>query len=108
MKKAIHLAVPRIKQPNPVACLPAAVWVVVTHQGYSVGYEEIAAACRMDANGSVQEIALDGLREAGFDVEVLSRWDEAAVVCALEEGRPLIVSGPDGGALRSCACALWS
>lgn len=88
------LPVQACRQPNAVACLPTAVWVVLSDRGHAVSYDEIAEACEMDARGAVQEIALQGLREAGFDVDLLEEWDADAVRSALENDQPVIASIP--------------
>jgi len=86
--------VPRVRQPDPVACFPTCVWAVLTFQRQDVEYEEVFEACVMDAYGALDPIALQGLQEAGWDVEVLREFDPETVLNALEEERPLIVSLP--------------
>jgi hypothetical protein len=56
-----------------------------------VDLDEIIAACHLDSRGAVQELALQGLREAGWDVETISRFDPDETSAALADGRPLII-----------------
>jgi ABC-type bacteriocin/lantibiotic exporter with double-glycine peptidase domain len=86
------LQVPRIRQPNRVTCLPACVWAVLRYQELPVELDDIIAACRLDSRGAVQEIALQGLRDEGWEVESLTSFDAADVAAELAEGRPLIIS----------------
>ena len=86
------LLVPRRRQPDPIACLPTCIWSVLTFQGNTVDYEEVVAACRLDWRGAVLELAIQSLREAGWDVEVVSELDMEQVRAALAEDRPLIAS----------------
>src|SRR5687768_9137959 len=85
------LPVPRLRQPDSVSCLPACVWSVLRFQGYEVEYPDVARACRLGQLGAVPELAIQGLMEAGWDVEVLREFDVETVEEALAAERPLIV-----------------
>lgn len=85
------LRVPLLRQPDDVSCLPACVWSVLTYAGNQVDYEAIEAACRLDQFGAVQELAIQALREAGWDVEVLDGFELETIRLAIQEDRPLIL-----------------
>jgi ABC-type bacteriocin/lantibiotic exporter with double-glycine peptidase domain len=86
------LPVPRIRQPDPVSCLPAAVWCVLQYLGYAAPYEEVADACRMDRLGAVEPLAMAGLLEAGWDIQIVDEFDEEQIRLALENDTPLVAT----------------
>jgi hypothetical protein len=61
-------------------------------QGEKVSYEEVEAACLLDARGAILELALQGLREAGWEIDVVEEFDIDEVSAALSDGRPLITT----------------
>ena len=84
------LLVPRRKQESDVTCLPTCVWAVLTFEGFDVSYQDVREACRMDQRGSVLELAIQGLSEAGWDVEFAQSLDSQSIAEQLSEERPLI------------------
>jgi hypothetical protein len=60
--------------------------------------EEAIEACRLGNRGANVEIAAEGLREAGWDVEPIRHFDERELERALEDGQPPIVVVALGGA----------
>src|SRR5688572_26993506 len=55
-------------------------------------YEEVFEACGTAHFGTLQEIAAQGLAEAGYDVRLLESFDFEQIKEALEEGRPPIIT----------------
>lgn len=86
----MKLLVPLCRQPNPVTCFPACVWSVLRYQGQAVSYEAVEEACLLDELGAVDELAMQGLREAGWDVELLQDPSLEELGASLEEDRPII------------------
>jgi hypothetical protein len=95
------LYVPRRKQDSDVTCLPTCVWAVLTFEGFDVAYEDILEACRMDERGAVLELAIQGLAEAGWDVEFTRTLDLQSISEHLSEERPLIAVLEEGGLRQS-------
>ena len=86
------LYVPRLRQPDDVSCLPTAVTSVLRFHGYPADYADVADACKLGPLGALQEISLQGLLEAGYEVEVMSEFDSSSLSDALEQERPVIVT----------------
>ncbi len=86
------LAVPTIRQPNATTCLPACIWSVLTYHGYEVDLDDLIDLCEVGRFGACQEVALQALSDAEWDVEVLSKWDRRLVSEALADDRPVIMS----------------
>lgn len=86
------LWVPRRRQPDRVSCLPTCVWAVLEFEGQDVTFDEVVAACLLGSHGAVLELALQGLREADWDVQVVDDFDLELIQEALDEGRPLITT----------------
>lgn len=63
------LRIPRLRQPNSVACLPTCVRAVLAYHGRQVSDDEAAEMCRTDSAGTVADLAVQGLAEAGIDAE---------------------------------------
>lgn len=84
------LPVPRRKQDSDVTCLPTCVWAVLAFEGFEVSYDDILDACRMDQRGAVLELALEGLAEAGWDLEFARSMDPQSISEHLADERPLI------------------
>src|SRR5437868_3756271 len=62
---------PLRQPPGSNSCLPTAVRAVLLWHGEQASPEEVSEWCREERKGSILDLALDGLREAGFDVEEL-------------------------------------
>ena len=92
------LRVPPQRQPDPVTCLPACVWSVLQYVGQSVSYDEIEVACRLGRYGALDDLAIQGLMEAGWDVEVVQQFDPEFLRAAIEDERPLILTLTTGHA----------
>lgn len=86
------LEVPRRCQPDAFGCLPTCVWSVLTFQGYVLEYEEVEAACLVGPRGALLELAVQGLQEAGWDVEMAEELDLDTIRSAMEQERPIIAS----------------
>jgi ABC-type bacteriocin/lantibiotic exporter with double-glycine peptidase domain len=94
------LLVPRRRQPSPVECLPTCLWSVLTYEGYAIAYEEILRACLLGPRGALLELAAQGLREAEWDIEVVTEFDLDALRTALADERPMVAAffmGESGG-----------
>jgi ABC-type bacteriocin/lantibiotic exporter with double-glycine peptidase domain len=86
----VKLPVPLCRQPSSVTCFPACVWSVLRYQGQGVSYEELEEACLLDELGAVDELAMQGLREAGWDVELLQDPTLNELEASFDEDRPVI------------------
>lgn len=90
------LRVPKLRQPDLVTCFPTAVWAVLLYHGYEVEFGEVASACRLGRYGVLQEIAVQGLREAEYDVQVAEVVDAETIRSALDGDCPLIITVETG------------
>jgi ABC-type bacteriocin/lantibiotic exporter with double-glycine peptidase domain len=86
------LLVPCFRQPDPVACLPACVWSVLTYQGYQVSFDAIREMCSLDRKGANIEVAMLGLSRADWDLRVVEPIEPATLMEALDEDQPVIVT----------------
>ena len=84
------------RQPDRIHCLPACVWSVLRFMGEEVPYDVVVEACALGPLGAIDEIAMQGLREAGWDVDVLGSPDRESIEAALAEERPVILTLPVG------------
>ncbi|MBI3911098.1 MAG: hypothetical protein HY320_09220 [Armatimonadetes bacterium] len=84
------LLVPCVRQPDHITCLPMCVWAVLRFGGFTVEFDEVLAACRVDRRGAVWQLTALSLQEAGWDVEVVRSLDLDAIRASLAEERPLI------------------
>ncbi len=91
------LLVPPTKQPHSLACLPTCVWAVLKYLEREPDYEEIDELCLPGPFGALQYVALQSLREAGYEVDEVEELEVADIERSVSEGRPLIVSLPPGG-----------
>ncbi len=100
------LQVPRIPQPDDVTCLPACVRAVLAYWGQSLSDAEAAALCRTFLRGTLLDVAVRGLADAGIDADLrqFDSTDELAEL--LDEGRPVIVilRHPAGGLHAVVVC----
>ena len=63
---------PLLRQPpGSNACLPTCVYAVLLWHGENVTLDNVSAWCQEETQGCFLDIAIDGLRDAGFDLEEL-------------------------------------
>jgi hypothetical protein len=69
---------PLLRQPpDSNSCLPTAVRAVLLWYGEDVTQDEVSGWCQEDSKGCGLDLAIDGLREAGFDIDELIAPTEA-------------------------------
>lgn len=91
--------VPPLRQPpGSNSCLPTAVLAVLLRYELDVSVEEVSLWCRETPDGCWLDDAMDGLREAGLDVEDLSGTSVEEIrsrVAAEADPQPVIVTLKD-------------
>jgi hypothetical protein len=87
------LRVPKLRQPDPVSCLPTSVYSVLLYalEEAAPEYEVVARACVLGPKGAVDEVSFYGLREAELDVEVLYDLDPDQIAQAIGNDRPVVL-----------------
>src|SRR5882724_3878689 len=81
------------------SCFPTTVLAILLWHGETVTLEEVSEWCLEDQDGCVLDLALDGLREAGIDIEELIAHEEEearsqlqSIVGNEEDAQPVIVT----------------
>lgn len=85
------LRVPHRRQVDSVSCLPACVEAVLAYLGRDVPTEVVRRWCRTSAAGCDNDLAVQGLSDAGIDAELLQCEELADIEECLDAGRPPIV-----------------
>ena len=100
--------VPRLQQPSRTSCFPTCVQAVLAHNGLELSHDDLTHACGTTPRGTVADLALRELADAGIDVTLhqFHTIDELAEV--LTESGPVIVFlfRPGGGTHAVVACGV--
>ncbi len=79
-----------------MSCLPTCVRAILQWQGDTYSAREISEWCRENASGCAFDDSIEGLIEAGFEVEVIPESDPLTMLEALrrhvQEGTPVVVT----------------
>ena len=87
---------PLLRQPpGSKSCLPTAVRAILLWHSESVTQSEVSAWCGENERGCWLDVAMEGLRFEGFDIDDLTRSGESAV-CAIvtdeDDPQPVLVT----------------
>lgn len=86
---------PLLKQiPGSRSCLPTVVRAALLWQGVQASQAEVSAWCGETADGCWIDLAMEGLRAEGFDVEDLTGDEEGVRACLTDadDPQPVIVT----------------
>ena len=91
---------PLLQQPpGSNSCLSTAIRAVLLWFGERVTAAEVSEWCAEDPNGCVLDLAIDGLRDAGFDIQgLIAPTDEEAqellraTVTDADDPKPVVVT----------------
>jgi hypothetical protein len=75
----VAIRVPELKQQSRIDCLTTAALAVLSLSKRTVTRTEVAEWCGQNGQGCFLEFAIDGLRQAGFDVEDLTGETPATI-----------------------------
>jgi ABC-type bacteriocin/lantibiotic exporter with double-glycine peptidase domain len=84
------LHVPKLRQRNDTSCLPTCVESVLQFLGYDIAPSEVAGWCHTTLSGCDVDLAVQGLRDAGFDAS-LSQCSVADLSELIDVGHPPII-----------------
>lgn len=84
------LKIPTLRQVSSVTCLPTCLRAVLAYRGLELSEEEVVEACDTSVDGTRADMAVQGLSDAGFDVEIRQFADAEALRECLGEGQPVI------------------
>ena len=84
------LRVPRLRQPDETSCLPTCVEAVLRFLDYDCSAAEVREWCYTTKSGCDADLAVQGLREAGFDA-MLGQPTLADLREMLDAGYPPII-----------------
>ena len=76
---------PLRQPPSRNSCLPTVVRAVLHWHGVQASPDEVSEWCQEESKGCLLDLAIDGLREAGFEVEELTAPTEAEMISLLRE-----------------------
>lgn len=86
------LRVPRLRQPDPTACLPTCVLCVLRYYGHAAEYRDVRAWCHSTPSGSDPDLAVQGLADAAVDAQLLQCSSEEELRELIEDGVPPIAA----------------
>ncbi|MBI3945501.1 MAG: C39 family peptidase [Armatimonadetes bacterium] len=84
------LHVPTFRQPDDVACLPTCVRAVLAFRGYPLSDEDASRLCQTDYEGTVIDLALSGLADAGLDADLHQFESVAELRELIADGQPVV------------------
>jgi len=90
---------PQIKQKSINGCPPTAVYSVLLWHEHQVSADDISEWCGEEADGCLLDLAINGLRDRGFDVEEIVATSELearellySLVIDTDDPQPVIVT----------------